>query len=285
MKTTFEICNSFNKAANEYDAVAKVQYEIGLRLLERLDYLKIKPRYVLDLGSGTGFFTSSLKKHYPKAEIVAFDIARQMLLKGKKKQGFLSKWRSIVGDMNAMPFATGVFDLIFSNQAIHWAYSLPHLFGELNRIMNSNGCLMFSSLGPDTFLELKKAWAKVDSHAHVIDFLDMHDLGDILLKEQFLDPVVDMEKLEVHYDSLDKLVKSLKKQGVRNLNVNRNQGLTGKNAWKNFEKEYEQFKAANKYPLTYEVVYGHAWKGSQYRNQGVTETRISVDSIKKRSGL
>ncbi len=282
MNLTIEICNSFNKQAPNYEKAAKVQQEIGERLFERLAYFKISPRYVLDLGCGAGFFTSLLKKHYPQATVIGLDIAYSMLKQAKKKQHWWRKWPLINADMLSLPFANGSFDLIFANQVIHWSPSLALVIRELNRVMNQEGCLMFSTLGPDTFKELKKAWQAVHHYAHANDFVDMHDIGDCLLSESFLDPVVDMELLTVHYPDLKKLIQNLKAQGVRNINRARSNGLIGKKAWQTFNNAYAQLKTAEeKYPLSYEVVYGHAWKGNQTLTQAGIETFIPISSIKR----
>lgn len=283
MSLNIEICNTFNKHASEYEQAAKIQNEIGQRLFERLDYLKINPRYILDLGCGTGLFSLQLKKKYPQAEIIGLDLAQNMLLEAKKKQGWWrNKWPLINGDMTRLPFASGSFDLIFANQTIHWAQSLEQVFGELNRVMNNQACLMFSTLGPDTFKELKQAWSIADSYAHTNEFADMHDVGDSLLKERFLDPVVDMELLTVHYGDLRKLLINLKSQGVRNINRMRNEGLTGKHAWQVFTDAYQEHRTnEGKFPLTYEVVYGHAWKGSQHRVGDGAEVFIPISQIKR----
>lgn len=282
MNLKTKICNAFNKQALTYEQTAKVQKEIGERLFERLHYLKIDPRYILDLGCGTGIFISMLKKKYPKAQVIGLDLAHAMLLQAKKKQGWLRKWSLVTGDMAALPFADGVFDLVFANQAIHWSEPLSALFAELNRVMNTQGCLMFSTLGPDTFKELKIAWSEVDGYAHSNDFADMHDLGDFLLTEHLLDPVVDMEILTVHYAGLKQLLLGLKGQGIPNINSARNLGLTGKKAWQSFEQAYKPLcTPEGKYPLTYEVVYGHAWKGSQRRMAEGTETFISLSQIQR----
>ncbi len=282
MDSKIEICNAFNAHATEYEQAAKVQYEIGERLFERLDYLKIKPRYILDLGCGPGVFSPRLKQYYPQAQVIGFDIAFKMLTCAKAKQGWRRKWALVNGDMTAMPFATGLFDLVFANQVIHWSQPLSLVIAELNRVMNAQGCLMFSTLGPDTFQELTGAWKTVDNHAHTNEFADMHDLGDALLAEHFLDPVVDMEILTAHYTSLPQLLRALKDQGVRNINPARNPGLTGKQTWREFEEKITAFCTdQGKYPLTYEVVYGHAWKGEQRRVKGGTETMIPVSSLRK----
>ena len=282
MSVKTEICNAFNAHACDYEQAATIQREIGERLFERLDYLKIKPRYVLDLGCGPGYFSERLKKYYPQAQIIGFDLAYGMLSQARMKQGWFKTWPLVNGDMTHMPFASGLFDLVFANQVIHWADSIPRVFGELNRVMNANGCFMFTTLGPDTFCELRQAWSAVDHHAHVNDFIDMHDVGDYLLAEHFLDPVVDMERLTAHYSTLPQLVRSLKLQGVRNIHAARQTGLTGKGLWRGFEQAYTALcTGQGKYPLTYEVVYGHAWKGEQRRTGKGTETTISVEQLRK----
>lgn len=276
-----DICNAFNAHASEYQQFAKVQREIGDRLFERLHYLKIKPRLVLDLGCGPGTFSQRLKKHYPQAQVVGLDLAYAMLKQAKSNQGWLNKWGLVNADMTALPFSPGLFDLVFANQVIHWSNPLSAVMSEINRVMSPGGCLMFSTLGPDTFLELRQAFLTADEHAHVNDFPDMHDVGDCLLAEYFLDPVVDMEMLTAHYPSLSKLLRALKSQGVRNINPGRNSGLTGKTSWKRFEQAMSTFATYDgKFPLTYEVVYGHAWKGTQRRTDKGVETLISVSDLK-----
>ena len=283
MAVVNEISKAFDSCAEKYEAAAKVQQEIGNRLMERLQYLKITPQRILDLGCGPGTFSRELKLMYPKAHIVGLDLVQGMLIQAKRKQSWRYKWSLVSSDMKSMPFANGLFDLVFANQVIHWGGSMPPLFREINRVMNINGCLMFTTLGPDTFKELKHAWNN-NSYAHVNEFIDMHDIGDALMAEHFLEPVMDMEILSVHYETLAKLLAGLKAQGVKNINPQRNPGLTGRKEWQIFERNYADLRTPNdKYPLTYEVIYGHAWKGEQRKLAKGTETLIPVSQILKRS--
>lgn len=276
-----EIIKSFNKQARTYEQAAKVQSEIGTRLLERLHYIKLNPRYILDLGCGSGFFSQELAKLYPKARIIGVDLAQHMLYEARKKQTWRRKWSLCLADMHHLPFQQGMFDLVFANQVIHWSASLELVIRELNRVMSVNGCLMFTTLGPDTFKELTTSWADADDYMHTNFFPDMHDVGDCLQKEYLIDPVVDMERLTLHYETLPHLIKSLKNQGVKNINPQRNPGLTGKNAWRSFAQHYDELKTKEgKYPLTYEVVYGHAWKGTRQKIAQGVEAYIPVNSIK-----
>ncbi|OGV38467.1 MAG: malonyl-[acyl-carrier protein] O-methyltransferase BioC [Legionellales bacterium RIFCSPHIGHO2_12_FULL_42_9] len=276
-----EIRNSFDKHAADYDKSAKIQREIGLRLFERLDYLKISPRYILDLGCGTGFFSRLLKKKYRQAEVISLDFSFNMLLEAQHKQSWRHQWFLVNADMVKMPFAEGVFDLIFANQTLHWDYPVATVLCEMNRVMNTEGCLMFSTLGPDTFKELVEAWSAVDHYTHTNQFIDMHNLGDALMRECFLDPVVDQELLTGHYASLTALLTSLKKQGMRNISQSRHVGLTGRQARGAFNQAYELFcTPEGRYPLTYEVVYGQAWKGTKRRSGQGTEAYIPVSQIR-----
>ncbi len=278
MSFSKEICNAFHQCAANYEASPVPQRAIGTQLFERLSYLKIEPQYVLDLGCGTGLLTKQLKQYYPKAVVVGVDLAHAMLCEAKANQGWRAYPTWLRADMHALPFSKGVFDLVVSNQVFHWSSDCPVLMREVNRIMNPGGCLMFSTLGPDTFQELRQPDEK---YTHVNDFLDMHDVGDILLSEQFLDPVVDMEQLVLRYKSWPDLLRSLKNQGDRNIHPKRNQGLTGRQAWAAFEAKVKKTRTPEgKYPLTYEVLYGHAWKGEPRQTTQGIETSIPVSMLR-----
>lgn len=281
MKAILEIGQAFNTNACYYETEADVQLEIGRRLFARLDYLNIAPRRILDLGSGPGTFLAPLQQRYPAAQIVALDVAHAMLTMAKGKQTHRDSWSLLNADMHQMPFAAGQFDLIFSNQALHWSHSLPKVLKEWQRVLSPGGCLLFSTLGPDTFQELQQAFQTVDQYAHVNKFYDMHHVGDCLLSSVFEDPVVDMEMLVAHFSSLASMLQSLKAQGVKNIHENRPSGLTGKDSWRKFEQNMALTLTPNqKYPLTYEVVYGHAWKSQNLGHHQNNETTISVAELR-----
>ena len=280
MNVINEIRNSFNAHAHDYQSAAIVQHEIGQRLLERLDYLLLEPVYILDLGCGPGVFSQALKDRYPNAHIIMLDFALEMLVAAKNQNAGTNQ-RLVNADMHALPFANLQFDLIFANQALHWTSSWDYLLRELNRVLSPGGCLMFTTLGPDTFMELRYAFSAADQYAHANDFLDLHHLGDALLAQDFQDPVVDMEMLTVHYPTLQQLLNALKKQGVRHVNTKRNPGLMGRSAWQRFTSTMETLRTPDhQFPLTYEVVYGHAWKSIAQEKQLSTETTISMAQMK-----
>ncbi|HCA26239.1 MAG TPA: malonyl-[acyl-carrier protein] O-methyltransferase BioC, partial [Betaproteobacteria bacterium] len=126
-----------------------------------------------------------------------------------------------------------------------------------------NGLFMFSTFGPDTLKELRQAFTGVDDFPHVSRFADMHDIGDALLRNGFGAPIMDMEYFTLTYEDLMGLMRDLKMIGAHNAAVGRRPGLMGKAAWEKLRQAYERFRCNGKLPATYEVIYGHAWKGEE----------------------
>jgi malonyl-CoA O-methyltransferase len=250
---------AFERAAGTYDAAAALQNEVGNRLVERLDFIRMQPRQILDLGAGTGVFTRVLGKRYRKANIIALDIAPAMLQQARARAGWWRRPVCICGDAEALPFADASFDFIFSNLMLQWCADLPATLRELRRILAPDGLLMFTTLGPDTLSELRASWSVVDGYTHVNPFIDMHDVGDALLQAHWAEPVTDMERLTMTYRDLKTLMLDLKHIGAHNVTRGRARGLTGKQRFQRFTAAYEAFRHEGVLPSTYEVIYGHAW--------------------------
>jgi malonyl-CoA O-methyltransferase len=261
-----EVRRAFSRAAADYDAAAVLQREVCTRMLERLDYVKLRPSRILDVGSGTGRGTRQLGERYKEAEIVALDIAIGMLQNARGHSGW---WRKLFGgakqgyvcaDAEALPLAANSVELVWSNLALQWCNDLPQAFAELHRVLKADGLLMFSTFGPDTLKELRQAFHGVDAHNHLNRFADMHDIGDMLTRGGFADPVMEMECLTLTYDDVRGVLHDLKSIGAHNATAGRGQGLMGKHAWARLLDNYEKLRRDGKLPATYEVVYGHAWK-------------------------
>ena len=250
---------AFERAAATYDASAALQNEVGNRLVERLDFIRMQPRRILDLGAGTGVFTSVLGKRYRKADVIALDIATAMLQQARARGGWWYRPRCVCGDAEALPFADASFEFIFSNLMLQWCTNLPAALLELRRVLAPGGLLMFTTLGPDTLSELRASWSAVDGYTHVNPFIDMHEVGDALLQARWAEPVMDAERLTVTYRDLATLMLDLKHIGAHNVTRGRARGLTGKRRFQAFTASYEQFRSGGVLPSTYEVVYGHAW--------------------------
>ena len=272
---------AFERAANTYDAAAVIQREVSQRLLERLNYINLQPTRILDVGAGTGISHAGLNRHYPAANIFPLDIARPMLLEARKKQGWWQRLRRpvklITGDAESLPVADASVDLLFSNLALQWCLDLEQTFNEFRRVLKPGGLLMFTTFGPDTLKELRSCWSQVDGYTHVNYFIDMHDIGDALVRNSFADPVMDMELMTMTYKDVPGLMRDLKTIGAHNVTRGRSRKLTGKGRLQRVNAAYEQFRSDGVLPVSYEVVYGHAWMAEESSPQTV---QVTFDGLK-----
>ena len=259
---------AFHRAAKAYDQSAVLQQEVGRRLLERLDLLKIKPQRILDLGTGTGDGITPLLKKYPKANIIALDIAEGMLQVARKKTGWWQRLQGkvqyVAGEAEHLPLADNSIDLVVSNLTLQWC-DLPSVFTELQRVMAPGASVLFTTFGPQSLKELRTAWAQVDTAVHIHEFTDMHDVGDAMVQSRLAEPVMDMEMITVTYDDAWQIMRDLKNIGAHNVAVERPRYLTGKQRIQKVIEYYETYRRDAKLPVTYEIVYGHAWVPEEKR--------------------
>jgi len=249
---------AFERAAATYDSAAVLQRKVADELLGRLDLMSLQPQRILDLGCGTGYCARSLQKRYGKARVFGLDLAHGMACVAKKHAGWLSHQHFTCGDAETLPFASDSFDLVVSSLALQWCEPDP-AFTEMARVLKPGGVLLFASFGPDTLTELRQAWKEVDDGTHVHDFIDMHDLGDAMLRAGLTDPVVDMDKLVLVYPDVAGLLRDLKDIGASNATETRPRTLTGRERFNRLYAAYELFRnEQGRLPATYEVVYGHA---------------------------
>lgn len=274
---------AFGHAAAHYDAAAVLQREIADRLLARLDLVKLVPAAIADVGAGTGYCSAQLERRYRGARVIALDIAPAMLVHARRRRRWFSRQRFVCGDAERLPLATGSMDMIVSNLALQWC-DPDAAFREFVRVLRPGGLLMFTSFGPDTLRELRSAWRSVDSDAHVHDFIDMHDLGDALMRAGFAEPVMDMERFTLTYPNVKAVLQDLKRIGAHNAAAARPHALTGKARFLRFVAAYEAMRQEGRIPATYEAVYGHAWapavRTSVRRDDGTVA--VPVDTIRRR---
>ena len=277
--------DDFSQAANSYDAAAVAQHVICDRTLERVDMLKLQPTVILDIGTGTGRSLIGLQSRFPKSSIVACDIALPMLMQCRQQHKYAGKL--VCSDAEQLPFADESVDLIFSTSTFQWCTDLYQVLSECRRVLSLNGVLIFSTFGPDTLVQLRDSWAQVDDCEHVHEFLDMHHIGDMLLATKFADPVVDMEIINIQYQSLRQLLQDLKDTGSRgkfNTSISKiSPGLMSKKKYKLLEQAYEKYCQENgSLPASYEVIYGYARKLADGRGvEEGEEVRIPLNDIKK----
>lgn len=282
--------SAFERAASSYDGAAALQRNVADQLLERLDIVRIAPKRILDVGCGTGYCSDWLARRYGGAHVIATDVAQAMLQRARRRAWWhWSAWRRryVGGDAERLPFASASVDLIVSSLTLQWCQPAA-AFAEFRRVLRPGGLLLFTTFGPDTLKELRQAWSAVDNRPHVHSFLDLRDVGDLLLASGFADPVVDIERMVLKYPAVLDVLRDLKRIGAHNVAHERARGLTGKRGFSEFRRAYEALAGTDGVPVTYEVVFGHAWAptAEQVRHHGHErpEAVIPLSSIRRRHG-
>jgi malonyl-CoA O-methyltransferase len=277
---------AFSRAVSTYDKAAVLEREVGSRMAQRLDYIKLAPLVVLDAGCGTGEAIGELAARYPAARIVGLDAALAMTaaarLRTRRTRSMFQRLVAplmpridgampvfVCADAHALPFRGVAFDMVWSNLALQWSNDPPRVFAEFRRALKVGGLLTFTTLGPDTLKELRSAFVHADGHTHTNRFVDMHDLGDMLIAAGFADPVMDMEQLTMTYAEPQSLLAELKAVGAANATRGRPRGLMGKARWQRMLAALERTRREGRVPATFEIIYGHAWKGEpRYTAEG-----------------
>lgn len=258
-----KVAQSFSRAAATYDSVAQLQRDIGTQLFEQLPYNLAAQSLVLDLGSGTGFFTRQLAAKYPESQIVGLDIAEGMLHYAAEQCEGIS-W--LCSDAELLPITDNSVDIIFSSLAIQWCNNLPQLMAELARVLKPRGQLHIATLGPCTLRELKSAWQQVDNYVHVNHFQSQQALIASIDSSQLILDNVQQGNRTLHYDRLSELTRELKALGAHNINSGKPEGLTGRSRLLAFKSAYESFRSSQGLPATYDVIYLQASKINSISN-------------------
>ncbi|MDA3833707.1 MAG: malonyl-ACP O-methyltransferase BioC, partial [Spirochaetales bacterium] len=262
------------------------------------------PKYILDVGTGTGILAEKMVARYPKAQLIGIDLALNMLQQASRKhptapQSLLQKMQApfkpiapvwINADTYQLPIKTGSIDLLVSNLMLQWCDDLDSVFKEFRRVLRPQGVLIFTSFGPNTLKELRQAWAKTDEKQHINFFIDMHDVGDALIRNGFGQPVMDSEDFTLTYEKPMGVLKDLKAIGATNAYADRQTGLMGKQRFATMLNHYEatrQNRTDQRIPATYEVIHGHAWaaeeiiKGPNRDRSGLVE--ITLEQFQKQT--
>jgi malonyl-CoA O-methyltransferase len=278
-----KVASSFSRSAQDYAEHAVLQRTVGERLLERLELVSITPNVIVDAGSGPGRAARQLAKTYKGAQILQLDLSFNMLSQSRREDSrFFSKQHYVCGDVENLPLEKNSAELFFSSLMLQWCNDLDVVFTQIKSTLKKQGLFLFATLGPDTLRELRSSWAEVDDDVHVNTFIDMHDVGDALVRAGFVEPVMDVEHITLTYEDCFSLMKDLKNLGANNADIDRFKGLTGKNKINALESAYEKHRVDERLPATYEIVYGHAWRPLKESSFGdlANEAYFPIASLK-----
>ena len=257
---------SFERASGSYESAAALQARVAAELLERLAQFRFEPGVVLDLGAGTGRVTRELKRRYRRALVIALDLAPAMLHEARRHQRPWRRFARLCGDAHRLPLADASVDLVFSNLMLQWCQPLDAALLEAQRVLRPEGFFAFSTFGTGTLQELRSAWACADAYNHVNHFPDVQEVGDALLRAGLIEPVLDVDRIEMGYADALALMRDLKAIGAHNVTAGRPRSLAGRARLRRMQQAYESFRRDGRLPATYEIVYGACWGAAGRRS-------------------
>jgi malonyl-CoA O-methyltransferase len=260
--------------------------EVARRMQERLQWIKLQPSNWLHWQPLQGGMQAQalLSARYPKSEcfmahagVKHASIAMKLIA---KPWWSLQRWRS-PPITHALPPAP--VQMVWANMALHMAADPQTMLAQWHSLLATDGFLMFSCLGPDTLGQLRAVYQQQGWPLPTHEFTDMHDWGDMLVGAGFAEPVMDMERITLTYSSPESLLAELRQLG-RNLHVHRFAGLRSR-AWKTRWLDAVRSGLAmpgsdGRLSLTFEVVYGHAFKPPA-RMPVSTQTTISLQEMRQ----
>ena len=276
---------SFDRASESYEAAARLQAEVAAELLTRLDAFDFSPGTVLDLGAGTGRVTRELKRRYPRALVIALDLAPGMLRAARRNQPMWRRFARVCADALRLPLRSASVDIVFSSLMLQWCEPLDAALAEVRRVLRPDGHFAFSTFGPDTLQELRAAWAAVDTHTHVNRFIDVHGVGESLTRAGLAEPVLDVDRIEIGYPDTLTLMRDLKAIGAHNVTAGRPRTLLGRGRLERMSVAYEAFRRGAQLPATYEVIYGASWgaAGRPANTTAAREVHVALGDVRRRT--
>lgn len=258
----------FSACADQVQTNDFLAREISSRMAERLDYIRLEPKRMLDLGCGHGADLAMLATRYPQAAQIGLDFALPQLALASPARSFMQRLLGqkpgphfICADAHQLPLARASVQLVWSNLLLNWLSDPLPAIRECHRVLEVGGLFMFATLGPDTLKELRLAFDD-ESGRHVHRFIDMHDIGDCLVQAGFADPVMDMQTLTLTYPDVKTLFHDLRAAAASTASTHRLRSLFGKTRWQSTLQRLEATRQAGRLPVTFELVFGHAWKAA-----------------------
>jgi malonyl-CoA O-methyltransferase len=272
-----------DRASARYDAAAVLAAHLREDMLRRLEWIAFTPETVLDLGCGTGHGAAALAARWPRASVIALDASPAMLGETARREA-AGRIERLLADAESIPLPDASVDLVFSNLMLPWCEDIDAVFSEVARILKPRGLFTFTTLGPDTLMELRAAWLAADRDAALHPFTDMHDLGDGLVRAGLAEPVLDVSRFTLTYPDAVAVLRDLRETGTQGAATGRARGLTGRGRLRAMEAAYERYRSGGVLPASYEVVYGQAWgsTGAARTHGDPGEFTMPVERISRR---
>ena len=261
--------------------------EVARRMEERLQWIKLQPLRWVHWEPVRGGLAAhaALALRYPKA--TGFVVEPSPDRARRAREALRKPWwsRSRWGGTTPIfaPPEPGSAQMVWANMALHMAADPQALVQQWHQALEAEGFLMFSCLGPDTLLELRDLYRALGWPPPAHEFTDMHDWGDMLVHAGFAEPVMDMERITLTFETGQRALDELRQLG-RNLSVRRFQALRGRK-WRDqlvqaLDRQGAALAGPHRVSLSFEVIYGHALK-ARPRLDVRSETTLSLDEMRR----
>jgi len=243
-------------------AAARSTLPVTAELLERLQYFRLDPRVIVDLGCGTGTGAAALRQRYSRARVVGIDLSYEMTRQARRAQRFWRRYECLCADASALPLAAQSVDLVFSSLMLQHCDDPAFPFAEVQRVLRPGGLLLFCTLGPGTLQELREAWAGVDDSPHLRPFADMPQLAAAATHTGLAEPVMDRDVRVTRYPQVTDLLHELRANGAGHRLAERRHALTGRARWRRMIERYETLRSSAGIPASWDLIYGAAFAGA-----------------------
>ncbi len=270
-------------------ATALSTLPVTTELLERLQYFRLDPRVIVDLGCGTGAGATALRRRYPRARVIGVDISYAMARAARRAQRFWQRYECLCADASALPLAAESVDLVFSSLMLQHCGDPAFPFAEVQRVLRPGGLLLFATLGPGSLPELREAWTSADESPHLRELADMPRLAAAATHAGLAEPVMDRDQRVTHYAQVADLMQELRADGAgRGLAAGR-RALTGRGRWRVMVERYETLRSSAGIPASWELIYGAAFAGATRQSSTQTadgraggEVVVPIDALRTR---
>ena len=249
------------------------------------------PFHVIEFGSGRGLLARDVLD--AMADLDSDLASRMRYLLVDRSLAMLERTQArcagvavaaVAGDAERLPLADTTVDLLFANLLLPWC-APDIVFGEMARVLRKGGLATFTTVGPGTLAEVRRAWGHSDDAIHVHGFIDMHDIGDLAVRAGLTERVMDVDTLRVTYRDTASLVADLRACGAANVAAGRRTTLTGRKRWSEFRDALEATHDDGRFAVTVELIFGQAWGdgagGVRVRGEAVISLEDMARQLKR----
>jgi len=235
------VAQRFAKAGQSYSEHAIVQKQICQNLMGLLQqFCPVNMPRVFEIGCGSGNLTHLITAYFQLEHLVLNDLYADV----QQHFTYQEKLEWLIGDVETLELPEQL-DMIVSGSALQWMQDLPRLLEHCQAALNEHGWLCFSTFGPKNLIEIKELTGQG------LSYWSIENWNSALTQAGFEILHLSEAETQLYFDSPKAVLQHLKSTGVT---------ATARHRWtkqtlQQFYHDYERFKHAEGYSLTYHPIY------------------------------